>query len=143
VISAAGFVTAPAGERTLDAGAYLAGAAELGLVVAALAFGAYRVRKALLPGWSGPPARLTEIVLGVVGLIWASEAVGTFGGFERGPVIAAAVVLGVGAGLIAGRASGGPPRGGGWGGPPQFPPYPNRLVESALGGTHNRKRRTC
>ncbi len=103
MIAAPGFITALPSERTLDAGAYLAGAAELGLVLAALAFGAYRVRAALLPGWEGPPARLAEIVLGVVGLIWVSEAVGTFGGFERGPVIAAAVVVGVGAGLIAGR----------------------------------------
>ena len=46
----AAFVTAPAGERTLTVGAYLAGALELTLVVAALAFGAYRVRARLLPG---------------------------------------------------------------------------------------------
>ena len=119
MIAAAGFVIAPQSERTLDAGAYLAGAAELGLVVAALAFGAYRVRSALLPGWSGPPARLAEVVLGVVGLIWVSEAVGTFGGFDRLPVIVAAIVVGVGAGLIAGRlAAGGdasPPSPPSWG----------------------------
>ena len=116
MIAAPGFITALPSERTLDAGAYLAGAAELGLVLAALAFGAYRVRGALLPGWEGPPARLAEIVLGVVGLIWVSEAVGTFGGFERGPVIAAAVVVGVGAGLLAGRVSGTPGLGSAWAG---------------------------
>jgi hypothetical protein len=118
VISAAGFVTAPPSERTLDAGAYLAGAAELGVVVAALAFGAFRVRAALLPGWTGAPARLAEIVLGVVGLIWASELVGTFGGFDRGWVLGAAIVLGAGAGLVAGRASGTPGR------PAQADPMP-------------------
>jgi hypothetical protein len=121
VIPAAGFAVAPPSERTLDAGAYLVGAAELGLVAAALAFGAYRVRAALLAGWSGPPARLAEVVLGVAGLIWVSELVGTFGGFERGPVIAAAVVVGVGAGLIARRA-GQPP--GIPGGPAQADPTP-------------------
>ena len=97
----AAFFTAPASERTLTAGAYLAGAAELALVVGALAFGAYRVRGLLLPGWSGAPARLAEIVLGVAGLIWVSEALGTFGGFTEGAVLAAAIVVGVAAALIA------------------------------------------
>ncbi len=104
----AGYLTVPAGERTLDAGAYLLGAAELGVVVAALAFGAFRVRAAFLSGWSGSPARLAELVLGVAGLIWVSELVGTFGGFERAVVLVAAIVVGVGAGLVAGRVSGTP-----------------------------------
>ena len=62
------FVIAPAGERTLTAGAYLAGALELTVLGAALAFGAYRVRALLLPGWSGAPARLAESVLAVAGM---------------------------------------------------------------------------
>ncbi len=106
LLAPAAFVTAPAADRTLDAGAYLAGAAELGLAVAAIAFGAFRVRAALLPGWSGSPARLVEIVLAVCGLIWVSEIVGTFGGFERGPVIAAAIVAGIATALVAGWAGG-------------------------------------
>ena len=89
------FVIAPAGERTLTAGAYLVGALELTVLVAALAFGAYRVRALLLPGWSGAPARLAESVLAVAGLIWVSEALGTFGGFEEGALLGAVVVVGV------------------------------------------------
>ncbi len=99
----AAFVTAPASERTLTAGAYLAGALELTLVLAALAFAAHRVRALLLPGWSGAPARLAEAVLAVAGLIWISEALGTFGGFEEGAVLGAVIVVGAAAGLIAGR----------------------------------------
>jgi hypothetical protein len=97
----AGFFTAPASDRTLTAGAYLAGAAELSLAVGALAFGAYRLRGLLLPGWSGAPARLAEVVLGVAGLIWVSEALGTFGGFTEAAVLAATIVVGLAAGLIA------------------------------------------
>jgi len=73
------FVTAPASERVLTAGDYLIGVVELFAVVAALAFGAYRARALLLPGWSGAPARLAEIVLGVTALVWISEILGTFG----------------------------------------------------------------
>ena len=102
-----GFVTAPAGERTLTVGAYLGGALELALVVAALAFGAYRVRALLLPGWSGAPARLAEAVLGVAGLIWVCEALGTFGGFEEGAVLGALAAAGLAAGLIAARLAAG------------------------------------
>jgi hypothetical protein len=101
-------VIAPAGERTLTVGAYLFGALEVGIVVAALAFGAHRVRALLLPRWSGAPARLAELVLGVAGLLFVSEALGTFGGFEEGAVLLGAVVVGVGAGVLASRrASGG------------------------------------
>ena len=78
--------------------------AELGLVCAALAFGAYRVRAPLLPGWTGAPARLAEVVLAVSGLIWVSEALGTFGGFEAG------AVLGGGGGGRGGRADRAPGR---------------------------------
>jgi hypothetical protein len=95
------------GDRTLTVGAYLVGALELGLVLAALAFGAYRVRALLLPGWSGAPARLAEAVLAVVGLTWVSEALGTFGGFEEGAVLFCLVAVGVGAGLLATQVAGG------------------------------------
>jgi hypothetical protein len=101
--AAMAFVTAPASEHTLAAGDYLIGVVELAAVVGALAFGAYRVRQLLLPAWSGAPARLSEIVLGVAALVWVSEALGTFGAFEQYALLGTAVTVGVGAGLIAGR----------------------------------------
>ncbi len=119
-MSAAAVIThAPASERTLTAGAYLVGALELGAVLAALAFGAHRMRALLLPGWSGAPARLAEVVLGVSGLICVSEAVGTFGGFERGPLLAAIVVTSLAAGLIANFIAAGRPAA-----PASAPPAP-------------------
>ena len=99
--AAAAFVTAPASERTLAAGDYLVGFVELAAVAGALAFGAHRVRALLLPGWSGAPARLAEIVLGVAALVWVSEALGTLGGFEQYAVLGTAVAVGIAAGLIA------------------------------------------
>ena len=103
------FFTAPAGERTLTVGAYLGGALELVVVLAALAFGAHRVRALLLPGWSGAPARLAEAVLAVAGLIWVCEALGTFGLFEEGVVLGALVAAGLAAGLLATRLADGRP----------------------------------
>ena len=115
----AAFTTAPASERTLTVGAYLGGALELVVVLAALAFGAHRVRALLLPGWSGAPARLAEAVLAVAGLIWVCEALGTFGLFEEGVVLGALVAAGMAAGLLATRLADGRPLR-----PPAAPPAP-------------------
>ena len=101
------FVTAPASERVLTAGDYLIGVVELFAVVAALAFGAYRARALLLPGWSGAPARLAEIVLGVTALVWISEILGTFGWFHEFTVLAATIVIGIGAGVVSSRLEAG------------------------------------
>src|SRR4051794_2324703 len=101
----AAFVMAPASERVLTAGGYLVGVVELTAVIAALAFVSYRVRGLLLPAWSGAPARLAEIVLGVAALVWVSEALGTFGGFKEYAVLGTMVAVGIGAGLIAGSLS--------------------------------------
>ncbi len=105
--AALAFVTAPASERVLSAGDYLIGTIELLALAAALAFGAHRVRTLLLPGWSGPPARLAEIVLGMTALVWVSEILGTFGWFSELAVLASTLVVGVGAGLVAARLEAG------------------------------------
>jgi len=101
--AAAAFVTAPSSERVLTAGDYVIGVIELLAVVAALWFGAHRARALLLPGWSGAPARLVEIVLGVTALVWVSELLGTFGAFKEYAVLTAVIFAGIGAGLIANR----------------------------------------
>jgi hypothetical protein len=105
--AALAFFTAPASELVLTAGDYLLGTVELAAVVGALAFGAYQARALLLPAWFGAPARLVEIVLGVAALVWLSEALGTFGGFEEYAVLGTAIAVGVGAGLIARRLAAG------------------------------------
>lgn len=41
-----------------------------------LGLSAFRLRKLLLPGWEGAPARLIELIVGVALLIWLSELLG-------------------------------------------------------------------
>ena len=87
------FTIAPASERTLDAGAYLVGALELALIVAALGYSAWAVRTLLLGGWTGAPARLAEAVLAIAAAIWLAEALGTFAAYGEVTMIAACLVL--------------------------------------------------
>jgi hypothetical protein len=84
-------------------GDYLVGSLELLVVAAALAFGAVRLRRRLLPGWSGAPARLAEAVLGISMLVVVLELVGVVGLYRPGWVLLAAIAAGVGIGLAAGR----------------------------------------
>jgi hypothetical protein len=77
----------------VSAGSYLLAAAQLVVLVAALGFSAWRLRARLLPGWEGAAARLVEVLVAVALLTWISEALGTFGLFYAGAVLAASVVL--------------------------------------------------
>jgi hypothetical protein len=63
------------------------------VIVAALALTAHRVRRLLLPGWSGPPAWLAELVLGLTALTLVSEALGTFGAFGEVEMIVATLAV--------------------------------------------------
>lgn len=77
----------------VDLGSYLVGAVQLALVVVPICFSAYRLRQRLLPAWSGAPARLVESIAAVALVIWISEALGTFGLFYAGALIAAALLV--------------------------------------------------
>ncbi|MGQ0804234.1 MAG: hypothetical protein ACT4PI_10290 [Actinomycetota bacterium] len=72
-------------------------------VVAALGWGAYRLRSALLPGWSGPPARLAEVVLALAAPVALGELLGSFGALWRFPVLAACLAGGVAMGIVGRR----------------------------------------
>ena len=82
----------------VDLGGYLLAAVQLALVVVPLGFSSYRLRERLLPAWEGAPARLVETIVGVALVIWISEALGTFGLFYAGALIAAALLV---AGTVA------------------------------------------
>ena len=77
------FTIAPSSERALDLGAYLLGTLELALILGALAYAGWRVRRTVLPGWSGAPARLAESVLALAALIWLAQVLGTFGAYTE------------------------------------------------------------
>lgn len=115
---------APASERVLGPAEYLLGALELGVVVAALAFAAVRLRRALLPGWAGPPALVADCVLALALATVAGVALGTFGAFTALGYLLAALALAAGAALLPGALASGTrlpappvrpgPRGGVW-----------------------------
>jgi hypothetical protein len=77
----------------VDLGSYLLGALQLALVVGPICFSAYRLRRKLLPGWTGAPARLVESVAAVALIIWISEILGAFGLLYAGTLIGAAVLV--------------------------------------------------
>jgi hypothetical protein len=73
-------------------------------------FTAYRLRRRLMPGWDGAPARLVESIAAVALLIWLGEILGTFGLFYAWIFVAASVLLAVSAWALlpGGGAVGGP-----------------------------------
>jgi hypothetical protein len=89
----------------LGAGDYLLGALELLAIALGAAAGAIRVRARLLPGWSGAPARLADLLLGLALVVWIAELLGTVDAFRELPF-----VLGVAVAGVAIRALVAPPR---------------------------------
>src|SRR5947207_15556405 len=77
----------------LGVGAYAVGVGWCLVVGSACAVIAVRVRTRLVPGWSGPPARLAEAVLAAAALVAIGEALGAVGLLRRWAVLAAAVAL--------------------------------------------------
>jgi len=92
----------------LDAGRYLLGVAEVGLLGGFAWLGATAVRSRLLPVQGGAPAHLATAVLAFSLLLWLAELLGSFGFFEPLPYLVAVVVVGSGLWLAVG---------GGWGRP--------------------------
>lgn len=85
----------------LSAGSYLLGIASLGIAVTSLSWGSWRLRGRLLPDWSGPPARLAEIVVVIAIAIGWSQLLGSLGGFEPTPVFVSLTASGLALGALA------------------------------------------
>lgn len=79
----------------LSAGCYVLGDAAVTTVVASLAVGAWTLRRTLLPGWSGPPARVAETVIALGALFGCLNVLGSVGGFRRLGVYIVLVAAGV------------------------------------------------
>lgn len=80
-------------QRLLSLGEYLVGALSLIGILAPLVWASWRIRAAVLPGWSGAPARLAEVVIGVSLLVVLAELLGTFGAFGEVALIAASIAI--------------------------------------------------
>jgi hypothetical protein len=81
-------------------GEYLGGVLGLVAVTVPMALAAVRLRRRLLPGWEGAPARLAEAVLGVALLTVLLQLLGAFGILV--PAVLIVATLGVGLGLYFG-----------------------------------------
>jgi hypothetical protein len=76
-------------------GEYIQGIVELAILFGALGFGALRLRRRLLPGWEGAPARLAEIILTLGAAVLTLELVGVVGLYRPGFVLAGAIAAGL------------------------------------------------
>jgi hypothetical protein len=77
-------------------GQYLFGVIGLALVAIPMAMGGVRLRRRLLPGWEGAPARLAEAVLAVALLTVLLQLLGAFGILVPAVLIPAALLVGLG-----------------------------------------------
>jgi hypothetical protein len=93
----------------VSAGRYALGAASLLVVLASLTLIAVNVRRRWLADWTGAPARLAEIVVGLAALVAILELLGTIGWFELAPIVAACAVA-AGASMRLTRDGAQPPR---------------------------------
>ncbi len=84
-------------------GAYLAGSLSLVAIVASLGFGAYWLRRWIVPEFSGALARLAEITLGVGLFVLVLYLLGSLSILREGWLISVAIALGLATGLV-GRA---------------------------------------
>ncbi len=81
------------GSASVAIGRYLLGVVALAVICAALGVLAVAVRRRALPDWTGAPARLAEVVIGLAALIGLLELLGAVGLFALGPVLVAAIVV--------------------------------------------------
>jgi hypothetical protein len=95
----------------VSAGSYLLGAVQLALVIAPMAWSAYRIRRAVLGSWTGAPARLVESVTAVALLTWLMEILGVLGLLYAGTLIVASFITAAVVTLLpGGGADDGPSR---------------------------------
>jgi hypothetical protein len=77
-------------------GQYLFGVIGLAAVAIPIGMGGVRLRRRLLPGWEGAPARLAEAILVVALLTVLLQLLGAFGILVPGVLIPAALLVGLG-----------------------------------------------
>ena len=104
----------------LGAGDYLLGVAELALLIGGAGAGAVRVRTRLLPGWSGAPAWLADLVLAAALILLVSELLGAVGAFREPWLMLAVAACGFALRALVAP----PPPGAPQEGPPVPDPWP-------------------
>jgi hypothetical protein len=88
----------------------LLGAAGLAAIAGALGLAAVALRRRVLADWSGAPARLAEVVMGLAVLIGILELLGLLGWFAFAPIVIACVAAGTAIAAWAGPPGRAAPR---------------------------------
>ncbi len=76
-------------------GRYVEGLLFIGVAFVPIAVAAYAWRARLLPGWTGPVARLAEIVIGVATVVLVSQVIGAVHLFRVAAMVPALALVGV------------------------------------------------
>jgi hypothetical protein len=87
---------------------YALGLLLAGLALSAVAAGSWALRARLLPSWSGAPARLAEVIIGVSLVTGVAEALGVVGLFRLAPMVLGLATAGVAAWRVGRRPTKGP-----------------------------------
>ena len=82
---------------------YLLGLVLVGLAGAAIGFGARALRRALLPTWTGAPAVLAGVVIGIAAAVLVGEVLGTVDAYRPLAVVAGCALTGLGLWALARR----------------------------------------
>jgi hypothetical protein len=91
-------------------GRYVLGAVALAVIAGALGLAAVALRRRFMAEWTGAPARLAEVVIGLGLLIGVLELLGLVGWFSLAPIVIACVLVGGAITVWAGPASRGSER---------------------------------
>jgi hypothetical protein len=81
------------GSASVAIGRYLLGVAALAVICAALGVSAVAIRRRFLAEWTGAPARLAEVVIGLALLIGLLSLLGAVGLFAFAPIVIACVLV--------------------------------------------------
>jgi hypothetical protein len=116
----------------MTVGRYALGAASLLVTVGSLAWIAVVLRQRVLGEWTGAPARLAEVVIGLAALVAIGEVLGAIGWLRLGPIVGCCVAAAVGTARAARRAASGREERDGKGGGPGRPAAGALLTGVAL-----------
>ena len=90
----------------LPFGAFVAGSLAIAAGVAALAYGSRVLRRALLPDWVGPHARLAELVIALAAYFSVLQALGTLHLFSAIPVLLGELLAGAALAAVGAKLGG-------------------------------------
>lgn len=111
----------------MSVGAYIVALAYIAAIAVLAGATAVTLRRGLLPGWNGSPARLAEAVLGIAIVVLVAEALGLFGVLTRLGLLTGVMAMAIAARLLTARLPARPAAPA-----PPAPPVPDWLLGLSL-----------